>query len=323
MSCCVPAWALPLAWPGFEAPTPVASQPAASVSAPDSARPRLVHLPGGRFIMGSDAKEGFAGDGEGPAREVELSPFAIGETTVTNREFREFVRATHYITDAEQAGTSFVFYLQVDPQRRAAMRRISRELPWWLEVEGACWQRPQGPGSGIQDSLDHPVVHVSWTDATAYCAWAGLRLPTEARWEYAARGGLVQARYPWGNEFEPGGQRQCNTWQGVFPAQPQPGWTPGPMAARSFEANGYGLYQMVGNVWQWCADGFNPRYHQETALHDPRVDAATGQRAQRGGSFLCHDSYCDRYRVAARSSNAPMSATSHCGFRVAGDTPAR
>jgi len=311
-----------MAWPGFEAPTPSATVSAASVAAADAARPHLVSLPGGRFIMGSDTKEGFAEDGEGPAREVEVSPFSIGETTVTNREFREFVRATHYITDAEQAGTSFVFYLQVDLQRRAAMRRISRELPWWLEVEGACWQRPQGPGSGIQDLLDHPVVHVSWTDATAYCAWAGLRLPTEAQWEYAARGGLVQARYPWGNEFEPGGQRRCNTWQGVFPAQPLPGWTPGPMAARSFEANGYGLYQMVGNVWQWCADGFSPRYHLETALRDPRVDATPGRRAQRGGSFLCHASYCDRYRVAARASNAPMSATSHCGFRVAADAGA-
>ncbi len=308
-----------MAWPGFEPPAASAPPPAASVHAPDVARPRLVRLPGGRFIMGSDAKEGFAKDGEGPAREVEVSPFSIGETTVTNREFREFVRATHYITDAEQAGSSFVFYLQVDVQRRAAMRRISRELPWWLDVEGACWQRPQGPGSGIEALLDHPVVHVSWTDATAYCAWAGLRLPTEAQWEYAARGGLVQARYPWGNEFEPGGQRRCNTWQGVFPSQPLPGWTPGPMAARSFEANGYGLYQMVGNVWQWCADGFSAHYHLETSLRDPRVDAVTGQRAQRGGSFLCHASYCDRYRVAARASNAPMSTTSHCGFRVAAD----
>lgn len=306
-----------MVWPGFEPLTASAPPTAGSANASDAARPRLVRLPGGRFIMGSDAKEGFAKDGEGPAREVEVSPFSIGETTVTNREFREFVRATHYITDAEQAGSSFVFYLQVDVQRRAEMRRISRELPWWLDVEGACWQRPHGPGSGIEALLDHPVVHVSWTDATAYCAWADLRLPTEAQWEYAARGGLVQTRYPWGNEFEPGGQRQCNTWQGVFPSQPLPGWTPGPMAARSFEANGYGLYQMVGNVWQWCADGFSAHYHLETSLRDPRADAVTGQRAQRGGSFLCHASYCDRYRVAARASNAPMSTTSHCGFRVA------
>ena len=273
--------------------------------------------------MGSDASEGFAEDGEGPAREVQIAPFSIGETAVTNREFREFVRATHYVTDAEQAGASFVFYLQIDPVRRATMRRISREVPWWLEVEGACWQRPQGPGSSILESLDHPVVHVSWTDAASYCAWSGLRLPTEAQWEYAARGGLTQARYPWGDVFEPGGERQCNTWQGVFPSQPLPGWTPAPVAARSYEANGYGLYQMVGNVWQWCADWFSPRYHQETAAHDPRVDGATGRRAQRGGSFLCHASYCDRYRVAARAANAPVSTTSHCGFRVAGDPKAR
>jgi len=317
VSCCAPFWAPPFAWPGLD--TPVL---ASTLATPNAVRPRLVHLPGGRFIMGSDAKEGFAEDGEGPAREVEVSPFSIGETTVTNSEFREFVRATHYITDAEQAGSSFVFYLQVDPQRRAAMRRISRELPWWLEVGGACWQRPQGPGSGIKDLLDYPVVHVSWADAKAYCAWAGLRLPTEAQWEYAARGGLVQARYPWGNEFEPGGQRQCNTWQGEFPAKPQSGWTPGPMAVRSFEANGFGLFQMVGNVWQWCEDWISPRYHEETNLPDPRADTASGRRAQRGGSFLCHASYCDRYRVAARASNTPISATSHCGFRVVADSTA-
>ncbi len=320
MSCCVPAWALPGVWPWQTAPAQAATCDPATQA---DAFPRLVHLPGGRFIMGSDAKEGFAEDGEGPARRVQVDPFAMGETTVTNREFRAFVRATHYITDAEQAGASFVFYLQVDPQRRAAMRRISRELPWWLEVEGACWQRPHGPGSSIHEILDHPVVHVSWTDAAAYCAWAGLRLPTEAEWEYAARGGLVQARYPWGDEFEPGGERRCNTWQGVFPSQPKAGWTPGPVPARSFEPNGHGLYQMVGNVWQWCADGFNPRYHLETTPRNPRAQAATGRRAQRGGSFLCHASYCDRYRVAARASNAPMSTTSHCGFRVAAEGPAR
>ena len=132
----------------------------------------------------------------------------------------------------------------------------------------------------------------------------------------------MQARYPWGNEFEPGGQRQCNTWQGEFPVQPKSGWTPGPIAVRSFEANAFGLFQMVGNVWQWCEDWFSPNYHEATNLHDPRADAANGRRSQRGGSFLCHASYCDRYRVAARASNTPISSTSHCGFRVVADSMA-
>lgn len=277
----------------------------------------LVHVPGGRFLMGTDAtSEGFAEDGEGPAREVELSPFAIGATAVTNAQFREFVRATRYITDAEQAGSSFVFYLQLDPQGRQAIRQISRELPWWVPVEGACWQRPTGAGSGIHDRLDHPAVHVSWNDAVAYCAWAGTRLPTEAEWERAARGGLEGQRYPWGDEFAPGGERRCNTWQGDFPSRPAPGWTPGTVAADALPPNGYGLYNIVGNAWEWCADGFSPQYHQATARRDPLHEGATGRQSMRGGSFLCHESYCNRYRVAARGSNTPDSSSSNIGFRV-------
>ncbi|MEJ8838698.1 formylglycine-generating enzyme family protein [Ramlibacter sp. AN1133] len=274
-------------------------------------------LPGGRFVMGTDACEGFAEDGEGPAREVEVSPFRIAPTAVTNAQFRAFVRATRYITDAEAAGSSFVFYLQVEVQRRAAIRQVSRELPWWLQVEGACWQRPAGAGSGIADRMDHPVVHISWNDAAAYCAWAGLRLPTEAEWEYAARGGLAQQRYPWGDAFEPGGERCCNTWQGHFPAQPAPGWAPGTVPADAFTPNGYGLHNMAGNAWEWCADWFSPTYHRTTAVRDPLQERATGRRSLRGGSFLCHESYCNRYRVAARGSNSPESSASNLGFRVA------
>lgn len=277
----------------------------------------LVDLPGGRFIMGTDSAEGFAEDGEGPAREVALTAFRIAARAVTNEEFRAFVRATSYITEAEQAGWSFVFYLQVEPQRRAAMRQVSRELPWWLPVEGACWQRPAGPGSAILDRLDHPVVHVSWNDAAAYCAWAGVRLPTEAEWEYAARGGLVQCRYPWGDELQPDGQHRCNIWQGRFPSEPSPGWTPGTLSADSFAPNGWGLYNMAGNTWEWCADWFSPGYHRESAAIDPLQQRATGRRSLRGGSFLCHDSYCNRYRVAARGSNTPGSSASNVGFRVA------
>jgi sulfatase modifying factor 1 len=277
--------------------------------------PALVALPGGAFRMGSDASEGHAQDGEGPSREVRLSPFSIAATTVTNAEFARFVRATAYVTQAEAAGRSFVFWLQVDASRRASLRRVPDGLPWWLDVPDACWQRPQGPGSTIDDRGDHPVVHVSWHDAMAYCAWAGVRLPTEAEWEYAARGGLPGARYPWGDHFGDEGEGLCNTWRGEFPSHPRT--PPATLPATSHAPNGHGLYNMAGNVWEWCADWFSPRYHAETASENPRGERVSGQRSMRGGSFLCHASYCNRYRVAGRHANTPSSSASHCGFRVA------
>lgn len=306
--CCTPARPHALAQP------PVPSQHA---SATGEGRIDWVDLPGGIFRMGTDSAEGFAEDGEGPARDVTLRAFQIGRTAVTNAQFRDFVRATRYITQAEQAGWSFVFYLQVPPERRQAARQVSRDVPWWLPVEAACWQRPHGPGSGVLDRLDHPVVHVSWHDAVAYGAWAGVRLPTEAEWEFAARGGLDGRRYPWGDELAPDGRGQCAIWQGGFPSQPAPGWSPDTIAADALPPNGYGLRNVVGNAWEWCADWFDPRYHQITDAHDPMQARPTGRRAQRGGSYLCHASYCNRYRVAARSANTPDSSTSHCGFRVA------
>jgi len=249
--------------------------------------------------MGTDSPEGFPADGEGPQRAVEVEAFAIAAVPVTNAQFNDFVRATRHVTQAEEAGSSFIFYLQGSQEVRAGARRYPQGLPWWIDVGGACWQRPHGPGSTIHDRMDHPVVHVSWHDAQAYCRWAGVSLPAEREWEYAARGGLQGKRYAWGDEMPT--EPCCNIWRGEFPNRPEPGWLPGTMPVHSFAPNGYGLFQMAGNVWEWCDDWFQQ---------------GSGRRAMRGGSFLCHDSYCNRYRVAARSSNTPESCASNIGFRV-------
>jgi sulfatase modifying factor 1 len=266
--------------------------------------------------LGSDTPDGFASDGEGPARPVELSAYRISATAVTNAQFDAFVRATGYRTEAEEAGQSFVFYLQIAADIRSTLRQVVPELPWWMIVPGAHWRAPHGPGSDWRAIDHHPVVHVSWHDALAYCRWSGATLPTEAQWEHAARGGARSLRYPWGNELEPGGERRCNIWQGTFPNQPDPGWMPGTVPVDAFPANGFGLHNTSGNVWEWCADWFNADYHRTTSDRDPYDERASGRRSQRGGSFLCHASYCTRYRTAARGANTPESATSHTGFRV-------
>jgi formylglycine-generating enzyme required for sulfatase activity len=282
-----------------------------------SAETPLVRIEDARFTMGNDSADAVAGDGEGPARRVLLSGFSIAPAAVTNREFGDFVRATHYVTEAERLGSSFVFYLQVPEERRRQARQVAAGLPWWLPVEHASWQRPEGPGSHIHARPDHPVVHVSWNDAQAYCAWAGVRLPTEAEWECAARGGIEGRRFPWGDELMRDGIPRCNVWRGSFPNAPADGWQPAPVPAESNEPNAFGLYNVCGNVWEWCEDWFSPDYHAQTAAHDPKCIHPSGRRSMRGGSFLCHDSYCNRYRVAARSSNTPESASSNLGFRVA------
>ncbi|MFC6063891.1 formylglycine-generating enzyme family protein [Streptomyces ochraceiscleroticus] len=265
----------------------------------------MADLPGGTFRMGDAFGEGYWADREGPVREVAVAPFAIDTTAVTNAQYAAFTAATGYTTDAERLGSSFVFHQLLAPTARKHVLGRVAGAPWWLGVEGAVWHAPEGPGSHVDDRHDHPVVHISHADALAYCDWAGLRLPTEAEWEYAARGGLDGARFPWGDDFTPGGREMCNTWLGYFPRRSdRPGGRTGTVPVTAYEPNGYGLYNTSGNVWEWCADAFAP-----------------GERVIRGGSYLCHASYCHRYRVAARSHNTPDSSTGHGGFRCARDLP--
>lgn len=261
----------------------------------------LVDVAAGPFTMGTDETTRWSADHEGPAREVDVAAFRIGRCAVTNAEFEGFVDATSHVTDAERYGWSFVFHLLLPddfPETRAVA-----SAPWWRQVHGADWSHPEGPHSSVADRLDHPVVHVSWNDAQAYCRWAGVRLPSEAEWEKAARGGLHQARYAWGDDFAPDGVTMCNIFEGTFPTEntAADGYV-GTAPADAFPPNGFGLHNVAGNVWEWCADLFDER---------------GPNRVMRGGSYLCHDSYCDRYRVSARSSNEPDATTGNLGFRVA------
>lgn len=279
-------------------------------------------IAGGEYKIGTNRPDGFLQDCEGPQILVQVTDFWIDETTVTNEEFAKFVTETGYVTDSERFGWSSVFAYFVSEKDK---QRSIAQNPNWFAVRGANWRHPEGPEATLANRLDHPVVHVSRNDTLAYCQWANKRLPTEVEWEIAAKGGTTFERYPWGAEFLANNQHHCNIWQGKFPHEnTQADGFLATAPVQSFEPNGYGLYQMIGNVWEWCV---NP---QKIALTEfqTKTGAEFWQKYQqvddaaygiRGGSFLCHASYCKRYRIAARNGNTGMSASNNMGFRCVRD----
>ncbi len=274
----------------------------------------MIKLDGGSFLMGSNDRT-FPADGEAPVREVTLDPFWIDATAVTNAQFTQFVDATGYVTEAERFGWSFVFFAFL-PKNAPPLRSVPA-APWWRQVFKADWRRPEGFNSTIDMRQNHPVVHVSWHDAAAYARWAGKKLPTEAQWEFAARGGLKQKQYPWGDKLLTNGKHRCNIWQGKFPTlnTKRDGFV-GTCPVRAFRPNRYGLYNMTGNVWEWCADWFSPDFHQRDTRINPQGPPIGTAKVMKGGSYLCHKSYCNRYRVGARTYNTADSSTGHMGFRL-------
>lgn len=273
-------------------------------------------IPAGTFTMGDSSGDRNPGDGETPLHPVTLPGFSIDATAVTNDAFARFVDATGYATEAERFGFSAVFHLALAAPEEDIVG-VPAGTPWWLGVRGADWRHPGGRDSSIEGLGDHPVVHVSWNDAVAYCDWAGRRLPSEAEWEYAARGGIEGAKYPWGDDEVDAGGWRANIWQGEFPTSNtvEDGFlTTAPV--RTFAPNGYGLWQPVGNVWEWCQDWFDPNYYGRAPESSPAGPDRGQARILRGGSYLCHISYCNRYRNSARSQNTPDSSMGNSGFRT-------
>lgn len=299
----------------------------------------MQRIPAGRFSMGSND---FYPE-EGPVREVHVDAFSIDVFTVTNRDYAEFVDATEYVTIAERplnpddfpgapldalVPGALVFHKTDGP---VDLRDWSQ---WWSYVPGASWKHPEGPGTTVESRLDHPVVHIAYEDAEAYASWAGKRLPTEAEWEYAARGGVDGAAFVWGEEMEPGGKPAANTWQGEFPWQNLV--TDGyerTAPVGMFPPNGYGLYDMAGNVWEWTSDWYRPDTYSLRATaapiknpqgpgssYDP-AEPGTKKKVQRGGSFLCSEHYCSRFLVGSRGRGEIHSASSNLSFRLVRSTP--
>ncbi|MEG3663255.1 formylglycine-generating enzyme family protein [Celeribacter halophilus] len=301
------------------APVAPVKKNAASAGLKQKITALLRPIPGGIFNMGTNQPR-YSADLDSPARHVRVSPFMLGATQITNEIFAGFVTESSYQTVAEREGWSFVFHMFAPDEGAGFAGPV--DAPWWRAVPGACWRHPEGPESGLASREDHPVLHVSWEDAVAFCDFCGVRLPTEAEWEFAARGGLQNALFPWGDDPHPEGKHMHNIWQGRFPTENtgEDGFV-GVASAQSFAPNGYGLYNMTGNVWDWCADWFGAL---PTATMPPITDP-TGPsqgpgRVMRGGSHLCHASYCQRYFVHSRTHNTPDSSTGHIGFRVAAQT---
>ena len=323
------------------------------VKEPGPTPPGMVWIPGGAFVMGSaepadPTNPDHLKPDEFPAHEVELDGFWMDETPVTNREYLEFVEMTGYVTFAEKTPTRADFAESGADVSRIADQDLvpgsmcfncefnrgqlvtgvpNWEYQVWQVVQGANWRHPDGPASSIDDRLDHPVVHVNWDDAVAYCEWAGKRLPTEAEFEYAARAGRT-TKYAWGDELVPGGKYQCNFWQGTFPTERLnlDGFeTTSPVT--TFPPNGYGLYDVAGNVWQWCGDFYRPDYYEHSPRRNPRGPSSSldpqepgiVKRVQRGGSFLCNTNSCTGYRCAARMRGEVTSSSFHNGFRCVVD----
>ncbi|MNJ46330.1 Serine/threonine-protein kinase pkn1 [compost metagenome] len=281
---------------------------------------QMILIPEGQYEIGTNSEDGFPADLEGPKVSIATSAFHIDETTVTNEAFSMFIEDTHYVTEAERFGWSFVFsyFLNEDTKRNS---QLIPNMSWWYAVKDANWRQPEGPNSTILNRKDHPVVQVSRNDAIAYCNWAGKRLPTEAEWEIAAKGGTHFEKYPWGLDLLENDKYHCNIWQGEFPfTNDLSDGFAGTAPAKHYDPNGYGCYQMIGNVWEWCS---NPARIPLSQFQSSSSEYFWNNYQQiddevyaiRGGSFLCHQSYCKRYRIAARNGNSGMSAANNMGFR--------